>query len=101
MLGLAFKDETDDLRESPNVDLAQRLLKAGFDLAIHDPTIDPATLLGRNLSYSASQLPELARLLVDARAVESGAFDRIVDTNGRRRGMNLPAAELIDLNALK
>ena len=101
MLGLAFKDETDDLRESPNVDLAGRLIEAGYDLAIHDPTLNPASLLGVNLTYAASHLPQLSGLLIGSKEVEDGQFDRIIDTNGRRRGMKLPPVELVDLNALR
>ena len=101
MLGLAFKDETDDLRESPNVDLAGRLIEAGYDLSIHDPTLNPASLLGVNLTYAASHLPQLSGLLIGSKEVQEGQFDRIIDTNGRRRGMNLPQVELVDLNALR
>ena len=37
MLGLAFKSDTDDLRESPNIDLARKLLQNGYAVSIYDP----------------------------------------------------------------
>ena len=68
MLGLSFKMNTDDLRESPNVELAERLIGKGFDVRIYDPIINPERLMGSNLRYIESRLPHLRRLLVrDAR----------------------------------
>lgn len=65
LLGLSFKMHTDDLRESPNVELAERLLGKGFDVRIYDPIINPSRLIGSNLRYVKSRLPHLSRLLVD------------------------------------
>ena len=42
IVGLAFKADTDDLRESPNVDLARKLLEAGVDLKVFDPKLEPS-----------------------------------------------------------
>jgi len=64
LLGLSFKMDTDDLRESPNVELAERLLGKGFDVHIYDQVVNPARLVGANRRYMESRLPHLERLLV-------------------------------------
>jgi len=63
LLGLSFKADTDDLRESPNVELAERLLGKGFEVRIYDPIINPDRLVGANLRHVQSRLPHLGRLL--------------------------------------
>jgi GDP-mannose 6-dehydrogenase len=65
LIGLSFKPETDDLRESPNVELAETLLGKGFQLRIYDPIVNPARLVGANRTYIESKLPHLCRLLAD------------------------------------
>ena len=64
LLGLSFKADTDDLRESPNVELAERLIGKGFDVRIYDPIINPDRLVGANLRHVEARLPHLNRLLV-------------------------------------
>jgi UDP-glucose 6-dehydrogenase len=63
VLGLSFKMNTDDLRESPKVELAERLMGKGFDVRIYDPVVHPARLTGANRRYVESKLPHLERLL--------------------------------------
>ena len=63
LLGLSFKMNTDDLRESPKVELAERLVGKGFDVRIYDPVVHPARLVGSNRRYVESKLPHLERLL--------------------------------------
>ena len=63
LLGLSFKMDTDDLRESPNVELAERLIGKGFDVRIYDPVVNPARLVGANRRHVESKLPHLRRLL--------------------------------------
>ena len=100
MLGLAFKADSDDLRESPNVDLARRILGEGFELSIYDPSLDPRMLLGQNLAYAASHLPNLARLLVGRDVVDAGGFDRVIDSSGRRGELRLEGLDIVDIHAL-
>ena len=66
LLGLSFKHQTDDLRESPNVALAEILIGKGVDVRIHDPVVNPARLSGANLRYVQSRLPHLQKVLHDA-----------------------------------
>jgi GDP-mannose 6-dehydrogenase len=66
LMGLSFKMETDDLRESPNVTLAETLVGKGLDVRIFDPVIKPARLVGANRAYSTSKLPHLNRLLAES-----------------------------------
>ena len=63
LLGLSFKMNTDDLRESPNVELAERLIGKGFDVQIYDPIVNPARLIGANRRHVEAKLPHLGRLL--------------------------------------
>jgi GDP-mannose 6-dehydrogenase len=63
LLGLSFKMNSDDLRESPYVDLAETLIGKGFGLRIYDPIVDPTTLIGTNRQYVDAKLPHLRRVL--------------------------------------
>ena len=66
LLGLSFKPDSDDLRESPYVDLAEALLGKGYELRIHDPVLNPSSLVGANRQYVESKLPHLKRILTDS-----------------------------------
>jgi GDP-mannose 6-dehydrogenase len=63
LLGLSFKMNTDDLRESPNVELAERLIGKGYRVRIYDSVVNPARLVGDNRRHVESKLPHLERLL--------------------------------------
>ncbi|MBF9032136.1 nucleotide sugar dehydrogenase [Rhodobacterales bacterium HKCCE3408] len=101
MAGLAFKAGTDDLRESPNVDLARKLLTAGFRLEIFDPAIRADMLVGANLGYAYSQLPELEQLLVTKDHAEAGGYDRVIVNNATAKALDLTGAEIRDLGSLR
>ncbi|MFC5068077.1 nucleotide sugar dehydrogenase [Flaviflagellibacter deserti] len=63
MVGLSFKSGTDDLRESPFVELCEMLYGRGYDVRIYDPNIQIGKLTGANYQYIRSRLPHLASLL--------------------------------------
>lgn len=65
LLGLAFKAGTDDLRESPFVALAERLLGRGWEIRIFDRNVQTARLIGSNKAFIEQELPHLDRILVD------------------------------------
>ncbi|MEL6919566.1 MAG: nucleotide sugar dehydrogenase [Pseudomonadota bacterium] len=92
LVGLAFKAGTDDLRESPNVDLARKLLATGFDVEIYDPGVDATKLVGANLGYAYSQLPVLERLLVTQKHAETTAYARVIATNATIHDLTLPSS---------
>jgi GDP-mannose 6-dehydrogenase len=64
MVGLAFKPGVDDMRESPYVTVAKRLLGEGKSLRIHDPGVHPDRLIGANKTLVQSALGHLEQLLV-------------------------------------
>jgi GDP-mannose 6-dehydrogenase len=71
--GLAFKPGTDDMRESPFVTLAERLIGKGYDLRIFDRYVQTARLVGSNRAFIEKEIPHLDRLLVDT--VEAALAD--------------------------
>ncbi len=68
LIGLSFKPNTDDLRESPYVEIAERLLGKGCDLRVYDPNVLLARLTGANKDYIDRVIPHLSRLLVPSLA---------------------------------
>ncbi len=105
LFGLAFKPGTDDLRESPYVTLAERLIGKGYDLRIFDRSVNVASLLGANRSYIEREIPHIDRLMVpDVRAALQGAEIVVVGhVNGEDRRELLDALDgqlVLDLAGL-
>lgn len=64
LVGLTFKAGTDDLRESPAVELAERLIGKGFDVLIYEPGIGPEKLHGSNLAFVERAIPHIWKVVV-------------------------------------
>lgn len=64
-VGLAFKAGTDDLRESPIVDVIERLLGKGYDIRIFDPNVHLSRLTGANRDYILQRIPFISQFITD------------------------------------
>ncbi len=78
ILGLSFKSNTDDLRESTMVEVAQNLLGRGYKIRIYDPQLNLAKLVGSNKRLIDTKMPHLASLLHDDLALAVGQQGLIV-----------------------
>ncbi len=86
LFGLAFKQGTDDLRESPFVLLAEKLIGKGFEVSIFDRSVQVARLTGSNRAYIEREIPHLERLLAPEPAdAVAGAGLVVVGHLGARR----------------
>jgi GDP-mannose 6-dehydrogenase len=101
LIGLSFKSNTDDLRESPFVELAERLLGKGYHLSIYDPNVIAARLTGANKEYIDGVIPHLSRLLVRSLEELSDAELLIVGHHfdGVAELLENTRTSVIDLNA--
>lgn len=100
LVGLSFKAHSDDLRESPNVDLARRLLQANFALSIYDPYVKPESLIGQNLGYAYSHLPSMDDLLVTKSEVQSRQFDLVIDASGEANTLDIGEARVVNIKSI-
>lgn len=82
LVGLSFKVNTDDLRESPNVDLAEWLLGKGVGLSIYEPALKFEKIHGANKSYALNKLPHISRLLVDGESIRGQDYGLVIDAKG-------------------
>jgi GDP-mannose 6-dehydrogenase len=64
-LGISFKADTDDLRESPQVALVEQLLGKGFDVRVYDKAVRLSQLTGANRRYITEVIPHIAEILAD------------------------------------
>jgi GDP-mannose 6-dehydrogenase len=80
-IGLAFKAGTDDLRESPIVDVIERLLGKGFNIRIYDPHVHVSQLTGANRDYILKKIPFISRFITDDLAETVKASELLVIVN--------------------
>jgi GDP-mannose 6-dehydrogenase len=103
VLGFSFKAGTDDLRESPVVELIERLLGKGYDLKIYDKNVNLASLIGANRDYILNRIPHISKLMMaNAKGVLEHAETIVVgnsdpDFRDILNGDLSPEQEIIDL----
>ncbi|MDH4476706.1 MAG: nucleotide sugar dehydrogenase [Verrucomicrobiaceae bacterium] len=78
LLGLSFKEDTDDLRGSPMVAVAETLLGRGYQLQIYDPQLNLTRLVGANEAEIQRRMPHLASLLRNSAVDVVAASDLII-----------------------
>lgn len=97
VMGLAFKQKTDDMRESPNVALVARLIRAGYNVRVFDPEVHKSSLVGQNLAHVLTELPSLRELLVSEESLTSLKSDLVVLNHKPPEGFLIDPERTVDL----
>lgn len=102
VIGLAFKENTDDLRESPVVTLLEQLIGKGRDVKVFDPHIRLDEIYGANRNFILESIPHIGRLLASSVDQILGWADHLVlaqkqntETMERISESGLPAVDLV------
>ena len=82
VLGFSFKAGTDDLRESPLVELIERLIGKGYEIKVYDKNVRIASLVGANKDYIMNRIPHISRLMVDSIGEVLSHAETVVIGNG-------------------
>lgn len=81
VLGFSFKAGTDDLRESPMIEVIERLIGKGYDLRIFDKNVNLASLVGANRDFILNRIPHISRLMVNGMDAVLNHADTVVIGN--------------------
>ena len=106
-LGFSFKAGTDDLRESPLVEVVERLLGKGYNLRLYDRNVNLASLVGANRDYILNRIPHISKLMVNkidevldhARTIVIGNNASEFQDISERLGNHQVVVDLVRINA--
>jgi GDP-mannose 6-dehydrogenase len=104
VLGFSFKAGTDDLRESPMVELVERLIGKGYQLRVYDRNVSLANLQGANRAYIEKEIPHIASLMCDSIEAVLADCDVVVIGNGApefRQALNQIQPEQIVIDLIR
>ncbi len=106
VLGFSFKAGTDDLRESPIVELIERLIGKGFELRLYDRSVNLAKLTGANRDYILNHIPHIAGLMRESMQEVLEHADVVVIGNNAPEFTQVPSLlrdgqKVIDLVRIK
>ena len=90
ILGFSFKAGTDDLRESPLVDVIEYLIGKGYDLKLYDKNVNLAALTGANQDYILNHIPHISKLMASSMKEVLDFAETIVIGNGAVEFRNVP-----------
>jgi GDP-mannose 6-dehydrogenase len=98
-LGLSFKADTDDLRNSPILDIIERLLGKGYSIKIYDKNVHFSQLMGANKEYILNKIPYISKFVTDnyREVVDNSQAIIVVNNNTDFRDIlsNLPQNKII------
>lgn len=92
ILGFAFKAGTDDLRESPIVDVIEYLIGKGYELKLYDKNVSLAALTGANRDYILNHIPHISKLMVENMQDVLDFAETLVIGNGAEEFKSVPAS---------
>jgi GDP-mannose 6-dehydrogenase len=81
VLGFSFKGGTDDLRESPMIEVIERLIGKGYELRVYDANVNLSNLIGANREYLLDHIPHISSIMVPSMADALSHGDTIVIGN--------------------
>lgn len=90
ILGLSFKAGTDDLRNSPIVDVTEALYGKGYDIHIYDKNVRVSQLTGTNADFIATKIPHLHEIITDDLDAVCSECDVLVITNKEKEFADVP-----------
>lgn len=106
VLGMSFKADTDDLRESPVLELIERLIGKGYDIRIFDRNVNLSNLMGANREYLLKAIPHVSQLLVGSIDEALAHGETIIIGNGDKEFLEVagrlgPQHAVVDLVRIK
>ncbi len=90
ILGFSFKAGTDDLRESPMIEVIERLLGKGYDLKLYDRNVQLASLVGANREFILNRIPHISGLMVGTMDEVLAHAETVVIGNGAKEFRDVP-----------